>query len=136
MLRRRVLALAAAAAMVSGCGPAPVPPLRPAAPPESGIPTGRLDTGWAHQRLREAAIELRGAFAREGSEGMLRLRLRDGELPALFDENAVERIRRLPTGLSPSSGERRWRMFATLAETALVGFCARGARVAEEGGAE
>jgi hypothetical protein len=97
---------------------------------------GRLDVEWAHAQLRRAAIQLHGVFAREGAEGLLRLRLRAGEVPAVFTENGAERVARLPAGLSPSPGEQRWHMFAVFARSPLVGFCARGARIVEPNGSE
>ncbi len=110
--------------------------MRPAAPPGSGVDRGRLDAHWARAALEQASIEFGSAFARDGAEAMLRLRLRPEDVRAVYTENAQQRIARISTGISPSPGERRWQMFRVLADAPIVGFCARGARVAEPNGPE
>ena len=110
--------------------------IEPASPDGSGIREGRLHVDWAQRALRQATVEFRQAFAQEGAEALLRLRLRNAELEQLLDPNAAARVERIPAGLSPSPGERRWSMFRTLGVTQLVGFCARGARLVEPNGPE
>jgi hypothetical protein len=128
----RAALLGACAALAAECGAAsggrsstPV-----AAPPVT------LDPATVREQVRDAAVLLNATFAHQGAEGLLALRLRQEEVGALFTENAAQRIARLPRGLYPSAGEQRWRMFATLSATPLVGFCARGVRVVEANGAE
>lgn len=96
----------------------------------------QLDQRWAEQRLRTAVVQLHTTFANHGPEGLLRLRLQPPEVAVLFRSDAADRIMRAPQGLSPTDGEQRWRMFSVLARSPLVGFCARGARLAEANGPE
>jgi hypothetical protein len=110
--------------------------LRPAAPDGSGIAAGHLDRQWAEQSVSQAAIELLQAFTHDGSEGLLRLRLRPDDVRAIFTDEAQQRIARLPTGLIPAPGENRWQLFRTFADAPVLGFCARGARIVEPNGPE
>jgi hypothetical protein len=128
------LAAAWAACALSACAGAQGSSIEPLAPPESGITAGQLDRHWALEQLRRATVDLHAVFAHEGSEGILRLRLRDAEVRALFADDAIRRIERTTPGLSPTPGEQRWAMFARFVNSPLVGFCARGARLAERNG--
>jgi hypothetical protein len=129
----RLLALGAAALLLHGCpGPNGGRSVRTVVPATGAS----LDPAWARARLREAVRTVHAVLARDGAEGLLRLRLRPDEIDAMFTPNGTDRIARLPTGLSPSPGEQRWHMFAVLADSPLVGYCARGARMVEANGPE
>lgn len=96
----------------------------------------RRDVQSMRRPLERAAIEFGGAFARDGAEALLRLRLSPEDVRGLYTENAQQRINRMSPGISPSPGERRWEMFRVLSRAPVVGFCARGARSVEPNGPE
>jgi hypothetical protein len=86
--------------------------------------------------LQMATHELRAAFAHEGPDGLLRLRLHGTELDAVFTREIAAAAERSPFGQVPGHGDRRWRMFRALARSDLVGFCARGVRLATANGVD
>ena len=102
--------------------------------PDGVAENGRLTGPMAEALLRSATTDLNRAFTSEGAEGLLRLRLRPADARAMFTDDALHRIERLPVGLSPAPGEQRWRMFRVFANAPVVGFCARGARVVDPNG--
>ncbi|MDP3279404.1 MAG: hypothetical protein Q8Q09_29710 [Deltaproteobacteria bacterium] len=97
---------------------------------------GRLDANWGGQKLREAALLLHEVLTEAGHEGFLRLRLHSADTEALMFPETWSRLRNVNVGLQPTSGDPRWRHFASFAQSPLVGFCARGVRAVEPGGAE
>ncbi len=131
---RRLFALIAASCAIGGCAAGTGSSLRPSAPVESGAERGTLDPAWAERALTGAALALHRTFTRDGSEGLLALRLRANDVHAMFTSEGRERIDRLPVGLTPAPGETRWQRFRAFANAPLLGFCARGARVAEPNG--
>jgi hypothetical protein len=126
----RAIGCALATALAAGsCGPAG----RGATWEQRAVTQG-LDVTRVRSTLRAAANELRDALARDGDQGLLRLRLRPEEVHALFTEDGARRVALAATGFEPSPAERRWVMLASLLETPVVGFCARGVRMEEPGG--
>jgi hypothetical protein len=133
MIPRKCLAISAIVlAVVWACSNRSIMPgLRPIEPQGSGE---RLDAQWAIARLREASVSLREALADGGAEAHLSLRFRPSEVEQLYTEDAAARMRSAQVGTESRDGEPRWVHLRALRETPLVGFCARGARIAERNG--
>ena len=124
-----LLAVGCAASSAGGAGS-----IRTVAPVERAA--GQLDRSWTNEQLGVAARSLQRAFARDGAEALLRLRLNAAEVGQLFVEDARRRMGRMPQGLGPTPGEGRWQMYRALGRGPTLGFCARGVRVADEHGAD
>jgi hypothetical protein len=107
------------------------PGLRPVAPAGSG---DRPDATWATEQLRVAAVQLREQLSRGGSEAHLALRLRPEEVTQLYSPEAASRVRNAQVGVVTGDNEARWVHLRSLRDTPLVGFCARGARIAQQNG--
>lgn len=107
--------------------------LRPVAPVGSG---DRPDATWATEQLREAAVSLRATLTRGGAESHLALRLRHDEIEQLYAPEATLRLRSAQTGSPSADTDPRWVHLRSLADTPLIGFCARGARIAQRNGPE
>jgi|LNFM01.1.fsa_nt_gb hypothetical protein len=107
------------------------PGLRPIAPVGAGE---RPDADWALAQLRDATVSLRAAFAARGAEAHRAARLRPDEITQLYAASAITRIQNAQVGSESTDGESRWVHFRSLGATPLVGFCARGARIAERNG--
>ncbi len=122
------LALGVTACVTGSTQHATVAPLDP-------VGTGeRPDATWATEQLRGAALLLHQTLAREGSDGFLSLRIHADQVPSLFSQSAGERLLRVNVGVAPSDSEPRWIHFRALSASPLVGFCARGVRIAEPNG--
>lgn len=115
---------------VSACNNAVIAPgLRPVEPVGRD---DRPDATWATERLRAAAVQLRERLTAGGPEAQLALRLRHDEVAQLYTEDAATRMRNAQVGVL--SRDARWVHLRSFAETPLVGFCARGARIAQRNG--
>jgi hypothetical protein len=125
--------ITALALFVAGCNSAIAPGLRPVEPHGTG---GRVDATWAAEQLRDAAISLHHTLVEQGANGHLALRLRPEETQQLFTQNSRERAGGVQLGAASSDGEPRWTHLRTLGPSPLVGFCARGVRIAEPNGPE
>jgi hypothetical protein len=122
------------AIVLSSCNREAIAPvLRPVTPIGSGE---RPDATWATEQLRRAAVQLRARLAHGGAQAHLALRLRHDEIAQLYTEDAVERIRNAQVGHETGEDDPRWVHLRALAHTPLVGFCARGARIAQPNGPE
>jgi hypothetical protein len=64
---------------------------------------GQLEQAWARAHIADAVRLLREAFASDGSDAFLRLRLHGEEIPALFTPTAVGRVGRMSPGIAPSA---------------------------------
>jgi hypothetical protein len=95
-----------------------------------------LDVAWASARLREATVRVHRVLASRGADGHLSLRLRPDELGQYLSASGLERVRGAQRGTSSIEGEPRWAHLRSLATSPMVGFCARGVRMAEPGGPE
>jgi hypothetical protein len=103
------------------------------------VPIGngdRPDAAWATEQLRTAAVQLRARLAHGGAQALLALRLRPSEVAQLYTDAAFERIHNAQVGHEAAEAEPRWVHLRSLADTPLVGFCARGARIAQQNGPE
>lgn len=104
--------------------------------PTIDVPDDAARSGWAEARIAEGAPALLDRLAREGAAGMRGLRLRHAEVEGMFTEAGRRRVAGSVAGITPSPREPRWQMLAAHRGQRLVGWCARGVRVAEGGGAE
>lgn len=121
-----------AAIALAACNNTSIAPgLRPVSPLGSG---DRPDATWATERLRDAAVQLRARLAHGGAQAHLALRLRQDEISQLYSDAAFERIRNAQVGHETGDADPRWVHLRSLADTPLVGFCARGARIAQQNG--
>lgn len=100
------------------------------------VPEGALRSGWATARIGEGAAVLFERLTREGAAGLRALRLHPNEWEGLLTEPGRRRALGSFVGLTPSPREARWQLLAAHRGQPLVGWCARGVRVAEAGGAE
>ncbi|MFO0561409.1 MAG: hypothetical protein U0269_25550 [Polyangiales bacterium] len=125
--------LAAAIALAACNNSAIAPGLRPVAPIGSG---DRPDAIWATEQLRSAAVQLRARLTQGGAQAHLALRLRRDEVAQLYTSAAFERIHNAQVGHEAGEADPRWVHLRSLADTPLVGFCARGARIAQQNGPE
>ncbi|MFO0608930.1 MAG: hypothetical protein U0324_37535 [Polyangiales bacterium] len=104
--------------------------------PAVEVPDDAVRSGWAEARIAEGAPVVLERLIREGAGGMRALRLRHAEVESVFTEAGRRRVAGSVAGITPSPREPRWQMLAAHRGQALVGWCARGVRVAEGGGAE
>jgi hypothetical protein len=95
-----------------------------------------LDAAWATARLREATIAVHRALSAGGADGHLALRLRPGEFTHHLSTSGLARVQAAQVGTSSIEGEPRWTHLRALARSPMVGFCARGVRMAEPAGPE
>jgi hypothetical protein len=100
------------------------------------VPDDALRSGWAEARIAEGAPTLLRALSEGGVDGFRALRLRHDEVVELFNDTGRARIEQSVPGLTPSPRERRWQVFAQHRGDALVGWCARGVRIAQPNGPE
>lgn len=107
-----------------------------ALPPPVEVPDDAVRSGWAEARIAEGVPEVFRALSERGSAGMRALRLRPAEVADVFTDTGRQRIERSVAGLTPSPHERRWQLLALRRSNPVVGWCARGVRVAEPGGVE
>jgi hypothetical protein len=124
-------ALAACAVAAAACASTQAARL-----PTVAVPDGALRSGWAEARVAEGAPVVLARLTGQGAAGMRGLRLRAAEVEGLFTEAGRRRVARVVPGITPSPREPRWQMLAAHRGDPLVGWCARGVRVAEGGGAE
>ena len=127
----RVVAALAAGALTAACASVQGPRVATVA-----VPDEALRSGWAEARVAEGAPAVLRALVERGAAGLRGLRLRASEVDGVFTEAGRRRIAQSVPGLTPSPRELRWQMLAVHRGQALVGWCARGVRVAEAGGAE
>ncbi|MBL8681366.1 MAG: hypothetical protein JNK05_19465 [Myxococcales bacterium] len=129
---KRVVFAALVSIAAASCNNTSIAPgLRPVTPVGSGE---RPDAEWTTARLREAVVSLRAAFVARGADAHRAARLRPDEVSQLYTESALTRIQGAQVGTESTDGEARWVHFRSLGDTPLVGFCARGARIAERNG--
>lgn len=107
-----------------------------ALPPPVEVPDDAARSGWAEARIAEGVPHVFHALSERGAAGMRALRLRPDEVAELFTDAGRQRIEHSVAGLTPSPRERRWQLLALRRSNPVVGWCARGVRVAEPGGAE
>jgi hypothetical protein len=100
------------------------------------VPDEAMRSGWAEARLTEGTPAVLRTLVEGGAAGLRGLRLRASELDAVFTEAGRRRVEQSVAGITPSPREVRWQMLAVHRGDPLVGWCARGVRVAEAGGAE
>jgi hypothetical protein len=100
------------------------------------VPDDAVRSGWAAARIAEGAPALLDRLVSEGAAGMRAARLRHDEVAEMFTELGQRRLAGSVAGITPSSREPRWQMLAAHRGQGLVGWCARGVRLAEGGGAE
>jgi len=100
------------------------------------VPDDALRSGWAEARIAEGATVLFERLTREGAAGLRALRLRHEEFVGMFTEMGRRRAMGSVAGITPSPREPRWQMLTAHRGQSLVGWCARGVRVTETGGAE
>ncbi len=124
-------AFAAVAVALAGCAGA-----ARALPPPIEVPDDAARSGWAEARIAEGVPEVFRALSERGAAGMRALRLRPVEVSELFTDAGRQRIERSVPGLTPSPRERRWQLLAQRRSRPVLGWCARGVRVAEPGGVE
>jgi hypothetical protein len=105
-------------------------------PPPVEVPDDAVRSGWAEARIAEGVPEVFQALSERGAAGMRALRLRPAEVAEVFTDTGRQRIERSVAGLTPSPHERRWQLLALRRSNPVVGWCARGVRVAEPGGVE
>lgn len=126
----RVAAFALVVACGAGCGAGAQ------APPPVQVPPDAVRSGWAQARIEQGVGGVFRTLAQDGARGLRALRLRHHEVEQLFDEAGQGRIARSVPGLTPSPRERRWQVLSRMRERPVVGWCARGVRVAEAHGVE
>lgn len=135
MYKRRVLAFFPAILLTIAAGCTTTgsrsAALRAAAPQGSGE---RPEATWALQQLRDAAVMLHQRLAQEGSDGFLAVRVGADQIEGLFTQSGAERLQMVNVGVAPSEAEPRWVHFRSMRSSPLVGFCARGVRIAEANG--
>jgi len=132
-MKSSYVVFAAAIALAACNNSAIVPGLRPVVPIGNG---DRPDAAWATEQLRTAAVQIRARLAHGGAQALLALRLRPSEVAQLYTDAAFERIHNAQVGHEAAEAEPRWVHLRSLADTPLVGFCARGARIAQQNGPE
>jgi hypothetical protein len=130
--RRAEAALAASLALALGCATAaPSTGLRPmdlpAAAGARSVLAARVDAGLP---------ALMRALSERGREGYRALRLTDAQVDGWLRPDAISRARNTFVGMVPGANDRRWFAWRRWHGSALLGWCARGARVAEADGPE
>ncbi len=105
-------------------------------PPPVEVPVDATRSGWAEARIGEGVGDVFRALSERGAAGLRALRLRPAEVAELFNDAGRARIERSVPGLTPSPHERRWRLLSQRRGAPVVGWCARGVRVAEASGVE
>lgn len=107
-----------------------------ALPPPVEVPLDATRSGWAEARIGEGVTEVFRSLSERGAAGLRALRLRPAEVAELFNDAGRARIERSVAGLTPSPHERRWRLLSQQRGAQVLGWCARGVRVAEAEGVE
>lgn len=132
MVRRRTeRGLLLFAALAVGCAAAAGPStgLRPIDPP-AAVRAEALATTWLDRGL-PAVVD---ALSERGREGYRALRLSDAQVDDWMSAAAIARGRSTFVGMVPGQHDRRWFAWRRWRGSAVLGWCARGARVAEVNG--
>jgi hypothetical protein len=122
---------AAVVALALGCAAPPSLGLRPMA-----VPARARDEAFAAAQLDQGLPTLMRALSERGRDGYRALRLREAQLDGWLSPEAIARVRSMLPGMVPGPGDGRWFAWRRWRGSALVGWCARGVRVLEPGGAE
>lgn len=112
---------------------------RPAGPPPAPAPTGLSPDGATRESLTravESGVRPLLATLERGRDGYRALRMRRHDLVGWMRPETLEQMQRARVGLVPGPLDPRWQSWATRRGSALVGWCARGARQVEPGGRE
>lgn len=120
------LALAACAHGASG----------PVARRLAGVPDDALTSGWARARIDGASRALFGLLTTNGVDALRRRRIRGDDLVTFLDERGRARAAQSVAGMTPRASERRWSVLRRMQDERVVGWCARGVRIHDPGGAE
>lgn len=100
------------------------------------VPADALRSGWAATRVDDATRALLSSLATEGLDALRRRRIRHDERAVFLDDRGQARAAGSVVGMSPRPSERRWVALRRLRGARLAGWCARGVRVHDPGGAE
>lgn len=120
-------------ALSLGCASAVAPSLglRPMAVPPAPSPEA-----FATSRLNDGLPAVLRALSERGREGYRSLRLGDAQMDGWLTSDAIARGRSTFVGMVPGLHDRRWFGWHRWRGSTVIGWCARGVRVAEAGGRE
>ena len=105
-------------------------------PPPVDVPDHALASGWVAGEVTRWLPGVVTTLTTSGLRGFRTLRLHHEEVEQVLTPAGRTRVERSFVGRTPVAAEARWHMLARLHGSTVAGWCARGVRVAEGGGAE
>jgi hypothetical protein len=91
---------------------------------------------WIDAQIGEASRRVFATLAEGGARALFGMRLQVEQCDRLLTTTGRTRATMSPTGNAPRAHEPRWATMRAFAGTSVVGWCARGVRVAEPDGPE
>lgn len=100
------------------------------------VPADAVPSGWARAHIDEATRELFAQLSTQGLDALRRRRIRGDDLVTFLDPSGRRRAEQSVAGMTPRASERRWSVLRRMQGDTVAGWCARGVRVHDPGGAE